>query len=136
MKFGLANFEKPAQGSFWPSILVASFACVGGILYGYDTGSINGIIAMDHFKHVFATHHNASGSPVLTSGQTSLIVSILSAGTTLGSFSISLVGEIFGRRINLIIGCAVFAVGVVLQCAASAIPLFAVGMCCNHVFLF
>ncbi|KAK9489133.1 hypothetical protein V1508DRAFT_90009 [Lipomyces doorenjongii] len=79
MKFALA-VEKPAQGSFWPSILVASFACFGGILYDYDAGSISGIIAMDHFKHVFATHHDASGAPVLTSSQISLSVSILSAG--------------------------------------------------------
>ncbi|KAK9243189.1 general substrate transporter [Lipomyces tetrasporus] len=126
MRLSLA-VEKPSQGSFWPSILVASFACFGGILYGYDTGSISGIIAMDHFKKVFATTTNAVGDPVLTSGQTSLIVSILSAGTTIGSFSMSFVGEIFGRRINLIIGCAVFALGVALQVAASAIPLFAVG---------
>ncbi|KAK9320531.1 general substrate transporter [Lipomyces orientalis] len=126
MKLAL-NVERPSQGSFWPSIVIASFACFGGILYGYDTGSISGIIANDRFKHVFATHHDATGAPVLTSSQTSLIVSILSAGTTIGSFSMSLVGEIFGRRINLIIGCGVFALGVVLQCAASAIPLFAVG---------
>ncbi|KAK9371399.1 general substrate transporter [Lipomyces kononenkoae] len=126
MKLNL-SVEKPAQGSFWPSIVIASFACFGGILYGYDTGSISGIIAMDHFKHVFATNHDAFGNPVLTSGQTSLIVSILSAGTTIGSFSMSFVGEIFGRRTNLIIGCGVFALGVALQAAASAIPLFAVG---------
>ncbi|KAK9323682.1 general substrate transporter [Lipomyces orientalis] len=126
MRFALA-VEKPSQGSFWPSIVVASFACFGGILYGYDTGSISGVIAMDHFKKVFATTTDALGNPILTSSQTSLIVSILSAGTTIGSFSMSFVGEIFGRRINLIIGCAVFAVGVALQVAASAIPLFAVG---------
>ncbi|KAK9490033.1 general substrate transporter [Lipomyces doorenjongii] len=126
MKLAL-NVEKPAQGSFWPAIVVASFACFGGILYGYDTGSISGIIAMDHFKHVFATRHDAFGAPYLTSGQTSLIVSILSAGTTIGSFSMSLVGEIFGRRTNLIIGCGVFALGVALQAAASSIALFAVG---------
>ncbi|KAJ8100206.1 hypothetical protein POJ06DRAFT_99767 [Lipomyces tetrasporus] len=82
---------------------------------------------MDHFKHVFATHHDASGAPLLTSSQMSLIVSILSAGTTIGSFSMSFVGELFGRRINLIFGCAVFALSVALRVAASAIPLFAVG---------
>ncbi|KAJ8097189.1 hypothetical protein POJ06DRAFT_297573 [Lipomyces tetrasporus] len=50
-------------------------------------------------------------------GYKSGIVSILSAETTIGSFSIS----------NLIIECAVFLLGVVLQCIASAIALFAVG---------
>ncbi|KAK9321892.1 general substrate transporter [Lipomyces orientalis] len=119
--------DKPHEGSSWPAILVGSFAAFGGILYGYDTGSINGIIAMTMFKETFATHHDADGAPYLKSGQTSLIVSLLSVGTFCGAIAISFIGDMVGRRYSLIASCGVFCIGVILQCAASAIPLFIVG---------
>ncbi|KAK9367372.1 general substrate transporter [Lipomyces kononenkoae] len=115
------------EGSSWMAILVGSFAAFGGILYGYDTGSINGIIAMNKFQQQFATYHDANGNPYLTSGQTSLIVSLLSVGTTCGALAISVIGDMVGRRYSLIGSCGVFCIGIILECAASSIPLFIVG---------
>ncbi len=67
-----------------PAILVGLFVSIGGILFGYDTASISGIIAMKGWIKVMATHVNANGEPFVTTEQTSLIVSILSAGTFVG----------------------------------------------------
>ncbi|KAK9371406.1 general substrate transporter [Lipomyces kononenkoae] len=117
----------PKEGSSIPAIFVGCFVAFGGILFGYDTGSISGIIAMDMFKQQFATHHYADGSPYLTSGQTSMIVSLLSAGTFVGALAISIIGDMVGRRYSLIASCGVFTIGVLLQCVATAIPLFVVG---------
>lgn len=50
----------------------------------YDTGSISGVLAMDYFQNEFSTGVNSHGVPALTSSQTSLVVSILSAGTFFG----------------------------------------------------
>lgn len=72
------------EGKTLPAILIGIFVAFGGILFGYDTGSINGILAMDYFQNEFATERNADGNYALTSSQTSLVVSILSAGTFLG----------------------------------------------------
>lgn len=52
--------------------------------FRYDTGSISGVLAMDYFQKTFATQNDSAGIPALTSGQTSLVVSILSAGTFFG----------------------------------------------------
>lgn len=80
------GIKKPADvpGSSVPAIVIGIFVAFGGILFGYDTGSISGILAMDYFKKEFATGYNEAGEFNLTSGQTSLIVSILSAGTFFG----------------------------------------------------
>lgn len=43
---------------------------------------------MDYFQKEFATGVNSKGVPALTSSQTSLIVSILSAGTFFGMISV------------------------------------------------
>ncbi|KAK9487527.1 general substrate transporter [Lipomyces starkeyi] len=127
LKKTVAVADKPQEGSSLMAIIVGSFAAFGGILYGYDTGSINGIIAMNMFKKQFATYHDANGNPYLTSGETSLIVSLLSVGTFCGALGISFIGDMVGRRYSLICSCGVFSVGVILQCAASSIPLFIVG---------
>lgn len=48
----------------------------------YDTGTIGGIIAMPYWKKEFSTGYtDDNGMPDITSSQSSMIVSILSAGT-------------------------------------------------------
>lgn len=48
---GLLGLKKPAdeEGAAWPAILVGGFAAFGGILYGYDTGTIAGLQEMDYW---------------------------------------------------------------------------------------
>ena len=53
-------------------------------LFGYDTASISGVVAMDAWIKTMATHTDANGDPLVTTGEISLVVSILSAGTFLG----------------------------------------------------
>lgn len=46
------NFFKiphQAEGSSLPAILMGAFVAFGGILFGYDTGTIGGILAMGEF---------------------------------------------------------------------------------------
>lgn len=80
------GIKKPdnVPGSAAPAIIIGIFVAFGGILFGYDTGSINGILGMDYFKKEFSTHQNSNGDYELDSGQKSLIVSILSLGTFFG----------------------------------------------------
>ena len=63
--------------------MIRAFAAFGGILFGYDTGTINGIKDMDNWLRTFGKP-NAAGKYVITSSQESLVVSILSAGTFFG----------------------------------------------------
>jgi SP family sugar:H+ symporter-like MFS transporter len=63
----------------------------------------------------------------VTSSQSSLIVSILSAGTFFGALTASPFGDFFGRRLGLVASSVVFIFGVILQTASTAIPLFTAG---------
>ena len=69
-------------------ILMVSFAAFGGILFGYDTGTISGITAMKDWLRLFgkpATDLVAHPTGyMITSSQQSLVTSILSAGTFFG----------------------------------------------------
>ncbi|RDW81512.1 sugar porter family MFS transporter [Aspergillus mulundensis] len=118
-----------AAGSAAPAILIGLFVAFGGVLYGYDTGTISGIIAMKYWRRQFSTGYINPNDhiPDITSSQSSMIVSLLSAGTFFGALTAAPVADYFGRRIAMILDCFVFCFGVILQTAATAIPLFVAG---------
>ncbi|KAF8498516.1 general substrate transporter [Russula emetica] len=112
-------------------ILMTSFAAFGGILYGYDTGTISGLQQMPDWLRTFghpvpvsSTFPDGYG---ISSNQRSLIVSILSAGTFFGALSAAPIGDIMGRKSGLILSCLVFSIGVALQTAATGIAPFVIG---------
>ncbi|KKA16360.1 MFS monosaccharide transporter [Rasamsonia emersonii CBS 393.64] len=125
------KLKKPddAVGSAAPAILIGCFVAFGGVLFGYDTGTISGILAMKYWRRLFSTGYinPADGLPDVTSAQSSEIVSLLSAGTFFGALTAAPVADFFGRRISMILECFVFCFGVALQTAATAIPLFVAG---------
>lgn len=117
-------FKKPPgePGAAWPAIMLGLFVAFGGVLYGYDTGTISGIIVMKYWVKEFTSHNE------LEAGDESLIVSILSAGTFLGALTAAPVADKLGRRIGLITSCAfVFNAGVIMQTIATSQPLFIAG---------
>jgi MFS transporter, SP family, sugar:H+ symporter len=83
---------------------------------------------MDYWENTFSTGYvNSAGHLDVTASQSSEIVSILSAGTFFGALGAAPFGDLMGRRLGLIASCIVFIVGVVMQTAATAIPLFVAG---------
>jgi len=116
-------------GKAWPAIMIGFFVAFGGVLFGYDTGTIGGILVMPYWLRLFATPGvvDAQGDPTLTPAQSSEIVSILSAGTFFGALFAAPTGDFLGRRWGLIASTGVFTLGVILQTAATAIPLFVAG---------
>jgi len=108
------------------AIVVSAFAAFGGFLYGYDTGTISGIIAMDFFVEKYG-YLQANGVYALSSNDKSLVVSILSAGTFVGALLGYPAGDFLGRRWGLILACSIFSLGVIFQTAATVLPFFIVG---------
>ncbi|KAH9223769.1 putative glucose transporter rco-3 [Leptodontidium sp. 2 PMI_412] len=122
--------KKPdgVPGKSWPAIIIGLFVAFGGVLFGYDTGTISGILAMDYWRKEFTTGYiNSDGNPDVSPSQTSLIVSILSAGTFFGALWAAPTGDFLGRRLGLIAACCVFNLGVILQTASTALPMFIAG---------
>ncbi|KAK8209008.1 Plasma membrane low glucose sensor [Zalaria obscura] len=114
-------------GKAWPAISVGLFVAFGGVLFGYDTGTISDILAMRYWLNLFSTGYKVDGLPAITAAQSSEIVSLLSAGTFFGALTAAPTGDFFGRRYGLMVSVLVFTFGVILQTAATAIPLFVAG---------
>lgn len=128
MAIGLKKPEGTA-GSAWPAICVGLFVAFGGVLFGYDTGTIGGILGMKYWRNQFSTGYInlKDNERDVTSSQTSEIVSILSAGTFFGALTAAPVADWVGRRLGLVVCTLVFCFGVILQTAATAIPMFVAG---------
>lgn len=115
-------------GAAWPAICIGAFVAFGGILFGYDTGTISGILAMDYWMNLFSTGYvNNKGHLDITPAQSSAVVSILSAGTFFGALSSPFIADRIGRRWSLIVSAWVFNLGVVLQVASTGLDLFLAG---------
>ncbi|ELU43663.1 sugar (and other) transporter domain-containing protein [Rhizoctonia solani AG-1 IA] len=107
-------------------ILMTAFAAFGGILYGYDTGVISGIKEMDDWLRTFG-HQTATGKYAITTGQESLVVSILSAGTFVGALLAAPVGDFIGRKWGVVFSTLIFSIGVALQTGTLNMDVFVVG---------
>jgi len=91
--------------------------------------SISGILAMSSFRQQFSTGYIDWNDKKLnvSPGQSSLIVSILSAGTFFGALAAAPFGDLLGRKTSLIIAVAIFSFGALLQTVASHIPILVAG---------
>ena len=84
---------------------------------------------MSYWRKEFSTGYinPKDGLPDVTASQTSEIVSILSAGTFFGALTAAPCADMIGRRLGLVACTLVFCLGVILQTAATAIPMFVAG---------
>src|ERR1700730_8559815 len=90
--------------------LAATFAALGGLLFGYDTGVISG--AELFFRNEFT----------LSTFALEVIVSGVLAGAAIGALIGGRLADLFGRRKLLIATAIIFAVGAIL-CAIAPSPL-------------
>ncbi|KAK6532472.1 High-affinity glucose transporter rgt2 [Arthrobotrys megalospora] len=119
--------QKEGSGSARVAIAVGLFVAFGGILFGYDTGTIGGILGMDYWIKEFARDQDENGNKYISSADKSLIVSILSVGTFFGALMSAQIADYFGRKYGLMISSVVFTVGVVFQTAATEIIMLVIG---------
>lgn len=114
--------------------LLVAFAAFGGIFFGYDTGWMGGVLAMPYFirQYTGLAYPEDTGLTgqdlkdytsafVVPQWEQSLVTSILSAGTFFGAIIAGDLADFIGRRLTIIIGCLIFAVGGVLQAASTGL---------------
>ncbi|KAF9216092.1 hypothetical protein BGZ59_011018 [Podila verticillata] len=117
------NLDRVEAPVTWRTYAMCVFASFGGIFFGYDSGYIGGVQGMDYFIKMIS----GPDAKELLSWQASLIVSILSAGTFCGSLIAGDLADYFGRRFTIVLGSAVFIVGVALQTASAGLVLLVIG---------
>lgn len=92
--------------------LIALFACIGGLLYGYNQGVFSGVLTMTSFN---------AHMGVYTSDQTKKgwLTSILELGAWTGTLYSGFLAELISRKYAIIVNTGIFIVGVIVQCTAT-----------------
>ncbi|KAM0717104.1 hypothetical protein Q7P37_006956 [Cladosporium fusiforme] len=90
---------------------IACFACLGGLLYGYNQGVFSGVLVM----HAFGNH---MGDYTKDPSKMGWLTSILELGAWLGTIYSGFLAEIISRKCAILVNVGVFMVGVVVQATA------------------
>ncbi|KAI0874302.1 putative hexose transport-related protein [Hypoxylon argillaceum] len=96
---------------------IALFACIGGVLYGYNQGLFSSILAMPSFKS-----HMGEYDPFdSTADQTKKgwLTAILELGAWIGTLMSGFVAETLSRKYGILVAVSVFVLGVVIQATAQ-----------------
>ncbi|KAJ5255014.1 hypothetical protein N7497_007510 [Penicillium chrysogenum] len=105
----------PVSWFVWLAALTASMA---GLLFGYDTGIISGVLVV--------LGNSLDGRPA-TSSEKEMITSLCSGGAFIGAIFAGNTADRFGRKMAIYLGCILFIAGAVLQAAAYTIVQMAIG---------
>lgn len=139
--------RKALMGASGPAALVknlkvfsiAAFACIGGVLYGYNQGMFSGVLAMPSFQSRESdpqSHRpNHTSALVLTqfadmgeyapmdpnADQTKKgwLTSILELGAWVGTLLSGFLAEAISRKFSILVATLVFMLGVVIQATAG-----------------
>jgi MFS family permease len=101
----------------WKAYLLCAFASFGGIFFGYDSGYVNGVLNSPLFIEEVEGPicpqglDTPGGACAISSSNTSLIVSILSAGTFFGALIAGDLSDMIGRKWTIVLGCLIYIIG-------------------------
>ncbi|KAF4614312.1 hypothetical protein G7Y89_g15425 [Cudoniella acicularis] len=97
---------------------IAMFACIGGLLYGYNQGVFSGVLTMPAFKGHMGDYDSDNPADQSRKGW---LTSILELGAWLGCLLSGFMAETASRKYGILIATGVFIIGVVVQsCSISA----------------
>ncbi|KAF9881150.1 quinate permease [Colletotrichum karsti] len=108
--------EDPPEVYGWRVVALTCASCFGGMLFGWDSGAIGGVLAMEETQKQFG-YFEASVAEKSTQDQN--IVSTLQCGCLLACLVTPYLTDKYGRRWSLITTGVITIIGVILQAASA-----------------
>lgn len=112
----LDTIEDTKPGAFvW---LCAAATGIGGMLFGYDTGVISGVLVVIG---------NALDNNPLSSCEKELIIALCAAGALIGSTIAGITADKYGRKPAIWFASVLFTIGAIVQATSYTIAQMAIG---------
>ncbi|KAI1074826.1 putative hexose transport-related protein [Whalleya microplaca] len=97
---------------------IALFACIGGVLYGYNQGMFSGVLEMPAFKTHMGEYDPID--PLADQAKKGWLTAILELGAWIGTLLSSFLAEAISRKYGVLVAVIVFIIGVVIQATAQS----------------
>lgn len=108
--------------SAWIEYMITAVCGIGNIMFGYDQGVMGGFLTSVPFEKTFPSISN--GKNTTLQGFT---VAVYEIGCAIGALSVIIGGDLFGRRITVMLGQGVIIIGAVLQFSSYDLAQLIVG---------
>ncbi|KAH9908851.1 putative hexose transport-related protein [Xylariomycetidae sp. FL2044] len=95
---------------------IALFACIGGVLYGYNQGMFSGVLAMPAFKTHMGDYDPFDDNADQT--KKGWLTAILELGAWIGTLLSGFIAEAISRKYGVLVAVTVFVLGVIIQATA------------------
>ncbi|KAL4922876.1 general substrate transporter [Aspergillus aurantiobrunneus] len=96
--------------------VLSTVAYMGSFLFGYDTGVMGSVLALDSFKEDFNLPSGSTGFASSKEAEiSSNVVALLTAGCFFGAIAASFVNDRYGRRNSLLVLSIIFMIGAAVQ---------------------
>ncbi|KAL2142357.1 hypothetical protein VTI28DRAFT_1249 [Corynascus sepedonium] len=106
---------------------ITTTAGAGFLLFGYDQGVMSGLLTGKAFTAQFPEIDTTEGGAGGSASLQGTVVAIYEIGCFFGAIIALLIGEKFGRRKTIMLGCLILCLGGALQACAYGIPHMIVG---------
>ncbi|RHY25159.1 hypothetical protein DYB32_008489 [Aphanomyces invadans] len=100
--------------------ILTACACIGGFLFGYDTGVISGAL-------VSMQASSGSDQFTLTTGQAETVVSAAILGAIVGAAAGGVGNDVVGRKPMILLASALFTAGAISMGLAGSVTALVVG---------
>ncbi|KAF1913670.1 general substrate transporter [Ampelomyces quisqualis] len=115
----------PPEVYGWRAFAMAGSACFGGMLFGFDIGTIGGVLELKEFR---AKYKIENISPKAQADLNANIASTLQAGCFVGCFIASWFADKYGRKAALQLAGLVTIIGCIFQAVAMGhLPVMYIG---------
>lgn len=108
--------NKVSKPKLYIPVLLCLIISFGGFIFGWDVGTIGGMVNMKEFKNHFGTRFNPdSGLNEFPDILTGLIISVFNIGCVFGGIVLSKTGDFIGRKLGITLALTVFIIGILIQ---------------------
>jgi len=104
---------------------IASFATLGGMLFGFDISSISGVIGTQQYIDYF---HNPDST------QQGGITAAMPGGSFCGALASGFLADHFSRKYTIQMGAGIWCIGAILQCATQNIGMVCLLLYCSCLY--